>query len=64
MPRRAPAAPIAGQRWRGGSNPGGGAHALQQSGVQLQEWHPNQRPGLLELPSSLFAALATGGNAA
>jgi hypothetical protein len=21
-----------------------------------QEWHPNQRPGLLELPSRLFAS--------
>jgi hypothetical protein len=69
-PRRAAAEPTgAGDRGSSGgslhsSSPPSGAYPFLQTGAQLQEWHPNQRPGLLELPSRLFAALATGSGAA
>lgn len=29
-----------------------------------QEWHPNARPGLLELPSRLFSSSGGGGGGA
>lgn len=44
-----------------GQHPSNGVErsALRGS-AWLQEWHPNHRPGVLELPSRLLASMAAG----